>query len=114
MLVNLINNSRQALEGTENGTISIEGSATDREVYLSVHDNGPGIPPQNLTRIFDPFFTTKAKGEGTGLGLSISRDILSRYGGRLEVRNLPAGGVQFQVCLPIARLSSSAPKVKSA
>lgn len=114
VLVNLINNARQALEGKEDGTISIEGSATDREVYLSVQDNGPGVPPQNLTRIFDPFFTTKAKGEGTGLGLSISRDILSRYGGRLEVRNLPAGGVRFQVCLPIPRLSSSAPKAKSA
>lgn len=116
VLVNLINNSRQALAGKENGIISIEGSATDQEVYLSVNDNGPGIPAENLTRIFDPFFTTKPKGEGTGLGLSISRDILSRYGGRLEVRNRPVGGVQFQLCLPIAPLNHSAPltEVKSA
>ena len=58
-------------------------------------DNGPGIPAAHLGRIFDPFFTTKAKGEGTGLGLSISRDILSRYGGTIEARNLPTGGAQL-------------------
>ena len=112
VLVNLINNSRQALAGQKDGIISVEGCTTDREVYLYVNDNGPGIPPENLARIFDPFFTTKPKGEGTGLGLSISRDILRRYGGRLEVRNLPVGGVQFQMCLPFAGLSHSAPRAE--
>ena len=114
VLVNLVNNARQALKSRENGTITILGSATDNEVYLSVQDNGPGVAPENLSRIFDPFFTTKKSGEGTGLGLSISRDILSRYGGSLEVRNLPAGGAQFQICLPIATQTHPVSRAKTA
>ena len=95
VLVNLINNSIQALKGRKDGEVSVVASANTSDMFVRVTDNGPGIPAAHLGRIFDPFFTTKAKGEGTGLGLSISRDILSRYGGTIEARNLPTRGAQL-------------------
>jgi len=100
VLLNILNNAIQAMDRTEDPFISIRGTTTDKEVFLRVKDNGPGIPPENLARIFDPFYTTKPKGKGTGLGLSISRDILSRFGARIEARNLPDGGAQFLIRFP--------------
>jgi K+-sensing histidine kinase KdpD len=100
VLVNLINNSLHVLAGRPDGAITIQATSNESDFFLSIQDNGPGIPPQNLARIFDPFFTTKSKGKGTGLGLSISRDIVSRFGGSMEARNLPGGGAEFLLSMP--------------
>lgn len=69
-------------------------------VVISLHDNGPGIEPQVLSRIFEPFFTTKPVGKGTGLGLSISYGIVKRHGGTLTAHNHPQGGAEFVLRLP--------------
>jgi signal transduction histidine kinase len=116
VLVNLISNSIHALKGHSDPRISLMVTANQSDLFIRVNDNGPGIPSANLARIFDPFFTTKPKGEGTGLGLSVSRDILSRYGGTLEARNLPSGGAQLLVQLPIvsSRGSLSSPEPAAA
>ena len=68
--------------------------------FIEVADNGPGIPPEALSKIFEPFFTTKPVGEGTGLGLSITHGIISAHGGRIEVESRKGEGTCFRIRLP--------------
>ncbi|RXK54357.1 PAS domain S-box protein [Oleiharenicola lentus] len=69
-------------------------------VKISLGDNGPGMPPEVLSRIFDPFFTTKEK--GTGLGLATSHTIIEKHRGRLRVDSRPGAGTTFHLILPAA------------
>jgi two-component system NtrC family sensor kinase len=99
VMLNLLNNARQAIEGR--GQITIRTRALeDGRVQIAVEDTGCGIPREHLPRIFDPFFTTKAHGKGTGLGLSICHGIVDRLGGRIWVRSEPGLGSTFVVELP--------------
>ena len=75
---------------------------TAQTVQVMVSDNGPGIEPALLSRIFDPFFSTKAATQGMGLGLSIAHNLVSRLGGRLDVKSQPGQGATFTVTLPAA------------
>ena len=98
VFMNLLINAGQAIE--EHGHITLRTGLDDENVWVEIQDTGNGIPPENLDRIFDPFFTTKPVGTGTGLGLSISYGIISRHGGRIEVRSEPGQGATFKVLLP--------------
>ena len=71
------------------------------KVWISVKDNGNGIPRKVLDKIFQPFFTTKPTGQGTGLGLSLSYDIVKAHGGELKVETKEAEGAEFIIHLPI-------------
>lgn len=88
VLINLLLNAMQALEGQPDARITLRAriGETGRAV-IEVHDNGPGILPEVRERIFVPFFTTKAS--GSGIGLSLSRQILRLHGGTLTVRSTP-------------------------
>jgi two-component system NtrC family sensor kinase len=68
---------------------------------ISLADDGPGIPPENLKRVFDPFFTTKEAGKGTGLGLSICHGIVTEHGGQIHVKSKLGKGATFFIELPI-------------
>jgi signal transduction histidine kinase len=68
-----------------NPTIWVSTKKVGDKVFISVKDNGPGIPQKILDKIFQPFFTTKPTGQGTGLGLSLSYDIVKAHGGELKV-----------------------------
>jgi len=70
---------------------------------LSVADTGCGIAPEMLDRIFEPYFTTKEKSRGTGMGLAMVHGIISRQGGRIEVRSEVGVGTTFDVLLPVSR-----------
>ncbi len=66
-------------------TVWLSTKKVGDKVFISVKDNGPGIPPKILDKIFQPFFTTKPTGQGTGLGLSLSYDIVKAHGGEIKV-----------------------------
>jgi two-component system cell cycle sensor histidine kinase/response regulator CckA len=68
---------------------------------IEVADNGPGIPPDVMTKIFEPFFTTKPVGEGTGLGLATVYGIVKQADGWIQVESHPGKGAAFRIFLPI-------------
>jgi len=83
ILLNLLNNARDAVAGTPSPTIELRMSADEESAELRVLDSGPGIPPGLRERIMEPFFTTKPVGRGTGIGLSIARSLAEDNGGAL-------------------------------
>ena len=102
VVINLLTNARDALEGAASKAISIDCGVSGNVVSLVVRDTGPGIPPGLERRIFDPFFTTKEVGSGTGLGLSITYAIIEDHGGTISVENIAGEGASFRVELPLA------------
>ncbi|MGE4528303.1 MAG: ATP-binding protein, partial [Rhodospirillaceae bacterium] len=103
VLLNLIVNASQALEGREKkGLIRISTRRDGEFAEIRVADDGPGIPDSIREQVFDPFFTTKPVGKGTGQGLAISMDVVvNKHGGSLTVEDTPGGGATFVVRLPI-------------
>ena len=100
--VNLLDNAADAVNG--GGEIAIQTRRDDNQTVVEIIDNGPGIPPENLSHIFEPFFTTKGVGSGKGLGLTISQGIVGdRHGGEIEVES-KAGETRFIVRLPVRRI----------
>ncbi|MDD1497292.1 sensor histidine kinase [Agrobacterium sp. CNPSo 3708] len=97
VLVNIISNAADAVEGLDDRRIDLTAQKSDNKVIVSVRDRGPGVPPAIMERIFDPFFSTKGVGKGLGLGLSISYNIVKDFGGRLVVTNLEDGGARFDI-----------------
>lgn len=101
VVLNLLSNAVQAMEGT--GTLTISAARQDADtVELRVADTGPGVEAEYRERIFEPLFTTKAR--GIGLGLSVSRSLTRANGGELELAETrgPAGGAVFALALPAA------------
>jgi two-component system NtrC family sensor kinase len=108
VIVNLIINAQQAMEGqsgTRQLTIATAIDADPTMLRIEVSDTGPGVPPELRRRIFEPFFTTKPQDEGTGVGLSFSQGLVEAHGGRLEVNNGKTGAC-FTVHLPISTPST--------
>ncbi|MFD1159835.1 sensor histidine kinase [Roseovarius aestuarii] len=101
VIINLIVNAVQAMQGS--GALEIGISTTARDglsgAQLVIADTGPGIAEEKLKTVFDPFFTTKL-GEGTGLGLSVSQTLIQNANGLISVANRPEGGAVFTVWLP--------------
>ncbi|MEM9219347.1 MAG: AAA family ATPase [Cyanobacteria bacterium P01_F01_bin.150] len=82
--------------------ISIRTRLKDKQVLITIFDNGPGISESVKDRIFDHLFTTKAIGKGTGLGLAIAHQIVNDiHGGELNVQSEIGQGTEFCICLPI-------------
>ena len=101
VFLNLIVNAEQAIrEAREKGTLRIRLGKGESSVWVSFHDDGPGIPKENLASIFDPFYTTKRPGRGTGLGLSICKSVMKEHKGSVEAANAPDGGAVFTLTLP--------------
>ncbi|SDH46080.1 sensor histidine kinase [Pseudomonas panipatensis] len=103
VLLNLFTNAAQAMERF--GHIHVKTWADEAAVFISVQDNGKGMPADVMARIFDPFFTTKPPGQGTGLGLSISYKIIQDHGGSIRVASEPGRGTRFLIRLPRVQAS---------
>jgi signal transduction histidine kinase len=107
VLLNLYNNafyatnekSKQHIEGYE-PTVSVSTKKTSDKVFISIKDNGNGIPQKIVDKVFQPFFTTKPTGQGTGLGLSLSYDIVKAHGGEIKVNTKENEGTEFTIMLP--------------
>ena len=99
-LVNLLDN---IVSHTPSGTpVDISTQTDDGTIEIIVADHGTGLPPDDLERVFDKFYRVpRSKSGGTGLGLSISRGLVNAHGGTIEAANLPEGGAQFTIRLPI-------------
>ena len=81
-------------------TVWVSTKKTEKNVLISVKDNGSGISQKLLDKIFQPFFTTKPTGQGTGLGLSLAYDIVKAHGGVLKVETKEGEGSTFTIQLP--------------
>ena len=94
----------------ESGRVVVrtEYSAEKSTVWISVEDNGPGIPVEEMDQLFSPFVSTK-KSRGTGLGLPVSQKIIQEHGGRILVHSDPGSGSRFTLELP-AVLPPSGPQ----
>jgi CheY-like chemotaxis protein/anti-sigma regulatory factor (Ser/Thr protein kinase) len=104
VFLNLLVNAAQAIpEGdVERNEIRVVTRSHAEGVAIEVRDTGSGMSPEHLEKLFEPFFTTKPVGVGTGLGLSICQDIVSGFGGRMEVESEVGRGTLFRVILPAA------------
>ncbi|HHZ09127.1 MAG TPA: PAS domain-containing protein [Rhizobiales bacterium] len=100
VVMNLVQNAFDALEGRAGAEIRLSVTAEPGRAVLTVADNGPGVSEELRALIFDPFFTTKAVGRGTGLGLAISLKIAEEHGGSLVLCEAAAGAC-FRLVLPV-------------
>ncbi len=104
---NLIDNALSF--SPDNGTVSIGARVGGGAVRITVEDEGPGIPPENLESVFNRFYTERPAeqgfGKNSGLGLSIARQIAEGRGGRIWAENREPAGARFIVELPLARVA---------
>jgi two-component system C4-dicarboxylate transport sensor histidine kinase DctB len=101
VMVNLVSNALDAVADVKDPWVGIRVWSSAGRAYISVADNGPGIPPDLISRIFDPFVTTKPVGRGLGLGLSISYGIVQDFNGHIRAANRPEGGAELTIDLPV-------------
>lgn len=117
VLLNLLINSRDALEGQDNPKIffrlemandytpgwhmAAPGSEPDNYACIRVKDNGTGIKEEHLKTIFDPFFTTKEVGKGTGMGLAMAYGTINNHSGWINVESELGKGTEFYIFLPL-------------
>ncbi len=101
VIINLVQNACQALENPGNGIfITVTYDRLNREIVLTIKDEGLGIPDKDLKYIAEPFFTTKRSSGGTGLGLYMSSKIISDHGGTIHFFSMPGKGTTVDVRLP--------------
>lgn len=103
VIINIAHNALEAMAETagEPRVLLIQSSSDADVVRVSLHDTGPGVPPESIEQMFNAFYTTKS--DGMGMGLSISRTIIESHGGRLWAERASPRGMIFIFTLPLAR-----------
>jgi len=113
ILINLITNARDAMEGTGSLTVTVEGRWINRaqanvlqcgpgdHVAIVVSDDGSGMDEETRLRVFEPFFSTKEEG-GTGLGMTMVYGLMRQQGGAALVESEPSVGTQVHLIFPVA------------
>jgi PAS domain S-box-containing protein len=107
VIINLVDNAAQAIEGDREGAnpappcITVRTHIAGERVEIEIADSGPGIPPEIFKRIFEPLFSTK--GFGVGLGLPTVKQIMEHHGGSIEMSSEPGRGTRALIWLPLAR-----------
>ena len=95
------------IDAKEDATLSHGVLPAGRYVRLRVQDTGCGMTPEIASRIFEPFFTTRESGAGTGLGLALVQDIVTDFGGAIDVESQPGVGSTFDVYLPRSEVEAT-------
>ncbi|MBI1914439.1 MAG: hypothetical protein HYS12_06830 [Planctomycetes bacterium] len=96
-------NVERRTSNQESSTFDVQSSTFDVPkgwLCLSIEDNGQGMTEEVRCRIFEPFFSTRER--GTGLGLAIVHQIITSFGGHIEVQSEPGRGTCFDVWLPLS------------
>ena len=105
VLLNLLINARQAMEGGGVLNVTVRSNEADGMGEIAIRDTGSGIPAEKLSSIFDPFFSTKkadANGQGgTGLGLALCKDVIESHRGRIRVESALGQGTCFTLRFPL-------------
>jgi len=103
VLLNIISNARDAMEGSLQKVLNIQTSLGRKgnQVEIEVKDTGIGMSTEEVEQIFNPFFTTKDSDRGIGLGLSISYRIIDAHQGKIKVKSQLNKGTTFIVSLPV-------------
>ncbi|TLS74808.1 CBS domain-containing protein [Mariprofundus erugo] len=125
VMINLLNNARDALAATPHPLIRVElqpftpderfqrkfnhMNLAPAYVHLSITDNGSGIAAADLNKIFEPFFTTKSEGKGTGLGLAMVYGAIQSHQGLIDVESSQDTGSTFHIYLPQLQATASEP-----
>ena len=122
VLLNLVINARDAMDGAGQVTIALENHTVDSAtaafdpelppgeyVLIAVSDTGEGMPPEVIEHAFEPFFTTKPEGKGTGLGLSMAHGFVRQSGGHIRIDSVMGQGTTISIYLPRATADSLAP-----
>lgn len=104
VMMNLIANATDAMEGKEGATLVIETFADDTVVQLYVKDNGCGMTPELLQNVFKPFYTTKI--HGTGLGLAISKKMMTQMNCGIDILSSHGEGTIVTLTLPVSARES--------
>ena len=107
VLVNLINN---AVKYTQAGSkIRITAGKEEKNVWIAVEDNGPGIPAECREHVFEMFYSGKNKVSASrrslGLGLALCRSIVNAHGGELVLRDCAPHGCHFRFTLPLSEVN---------
>jgi signal transduction histidine kinase len=96
---NILDNACQALD-KESGCINVSAALDgNKNVIITIEDNGAGIEPEDIKRLFEPFFTRKSK--GTGLGLTICNQLVGLHNGRIDVESSLGRGTIVKLTLPV-------------
>lgn len=96
VLLNLLRNAQEAISPP--GFIYVEAFCKNEKLFISIKDNGCGIPREYLRTLFEPFVTHKSG--GTGLGLAIVKQVIEAHNGTIQVESIPGQGSCFTVILP--------------
>jgi PAS domain S-box-containing protein len=112
VILNLVINARDAMEGGGSITIRLDNVELDGEalpdpgirpgqyVLIAVADTGAGMPPEVIEHAFEPFFTTKPEGKGTGLGLAMAHGFVKQSGGHIRIASTVGEGTTVSIWLP--------------
>jgi signal transduction histidine kinase len=98
IVLGLVANAAEAVAQRQDAMIALDFVASDREVRMSISDNGVGIEDDHIDKVFLPLFTTKPK--GTGLGLAIGRNLITKMDGTIDLWSAIGEGTKVEISLP--------------
>ena len=105
MLVNLIDNAKDAMNNIKDPLINLRMEEHKNELYLIVKDNGTGVSKDVISNIFEPYVTSKS--HGTGLGLAIVLKIIDEHNGTISIKNNKGMGTTALIKLPLIKNEKS-------